>query len=60
MELNPVVRGWTNYYGRFYRSKCVQVLRHLNDALTTWVRRKYRKFRCREHRSMYWLGGITQ
>ena len=30
---NPVVRGWMNYYGRFYRSKCVQVLRHFNEAL---------------------------
>src|SRR5262249_28664322 len=27
--MNPVVRGWMNYYGRFYRSKCVQVLRHI-------------------------------
>ena len=31
--VNPSVRGWLNYYGRFYRSKCVQVLRHLNEAL---------------------------
>src|SRR5262249_28114022 len=23
--MNPVVRGWMNYYGRFYRSKCAQV-----------------------------------
>jgi RNA-directed DNA polymerase len=30
---NPVVRGWINYYGPFYRSKCVQVLRHFNEAL---------------------------
>ena len=29
---NPTVRGWMNYYGRFYRSKCVQVLRYLNLA----------------------------
>ena len=36
-----VVRGWMNYYGRYYRSKCVQVLRHLNEALAAWVRRKY-------------------
>ena len=21
-----------NYYGRFYRSKCIQVLHHLNEA----------------------------
>ena len=31
--VNPTVRGWVNYYGRFYRSKCVHVLRHLNVAL---------------------------
>ena len=52
---NPAVRGWMNYYGRFYRSKCVQVLRHLNKALARWARRKYRRFRRRERASMYWL-----
>lgn len=30
---DPVVRGWMNYYGRFYRSKCVQVLRHPSVAV---------------------------
>ncbi len=58
--VNPVVRGWMNYYGRFYRSKCVQVLRHLNEALAAWERRKYRKFRRRERASMYWLGRIAR
>lgn len=58
--VNPVVRGWMNYYGRFYRSKCVQVLRHLNEALAAWVRRKYRKFRRRERASMYWLGRVAR
>jgi RNA-directed DNA polymerase len=58
--VNPVVRGWMNYYGRFYRSKCVQILRHLNEALAAWVRRKYTKFRRRERASMYWLGRIAR
>ena len=57
---NPVVRGWLNYYGRFYRSKCVQVLRHLNVALAAWVRRKYKRFRRRERASMHWLGCIAR
>lgn len=57
---NPVVRGWMNYYGRFYRSKCVQVLRHLNVALAAWVRRKYTRFRHRERASMHWLGRIAR
>lgn len=57
---NPMVRGWMNYYGRFYRSKCVLVLRHLNVALAAWVRRKYTRFRRRERASMYWLGRVAR
>jgi group II intron reverse transcriptase/maturase len=57
---NPKVRGWANYYGRFYRSKFVQVLRHFNAALAAWVRRKYKRFRRRERASVHWLGRIAQ
>jgi RNA-directed DNA polymerase len=58
--VNPVVRGWMNYYGRFYRSKCVQVLRHVNGALAAWARRKFKRLRRRERASMHWLGGIAR
>jgi RNA-directed DNA polymerase len=57
---DPIVRGWVNYYGRFSRSKCVQVLRHLNEALARWVRRKFTRLRKREHASMLWLAGVAQ
>lgn len=57
---NPAVRGWMNYYGRYYRSRCVQVLRHLNEALAAWARRKYRRLRRRERASMHWLGTIAR
>jgi RNA-directed DNA polymerase len=58
--VNPKIRGWVNYYGRFYRSKCVHVLRHLNAALAAWARRKYKRFRRRERASMHWLGRIAR
>ena len=59
--VNPVVRGWMNYYGRFYRSKCIQVLRHLNEVLGAWVRWKYHhRFKRRERASMHWLGRIAR
>jgi RNA-directed DNA polymerase len=58
--VNPYVRGWMNYYGRYYRSMVVQVLRTLNGALAAWVRRKYTRFRNRERASMYWLGRIAR
>ncbi len=58
--IDPAVRGWMHYYGRFYRSKCVQVLRSVNVALARWARRKYKRFRRRERASMHWLGRIAQ
>jgi RNA-directed DNA polymerase len=58
--VHPVVRGWLNYYGRFYRSRCVQVLRHLNEALAAWARRKYKRFWRRERASVHWLGRIAR
>jgi len=57
---NPSVRGWMNYYGRFYRSQCVHVLRYLNGALSAWARRKFKRFRRRERASLHWLGRIAQ
>jgi group II intron reverse transcriptase/maturase len=58
--VNPVVRGWTNYYGRFYRSKWIQVMRHLERALVAWVCRKFRRFRRRERAATHWLGRVAR
>lgn len=57
---NPVIRGWITYYGRFYKSELYSVLRHLNRALVSWVRRKYKKFAIHQRRATYWLGRIAR
>lgn len=57
---DPYVRGWMNYYGRFYRSRCVEVLRRLNNALVRWACRKYKRFRRRERAATHWLGRIAK
>jgi group II intron reverse transcriptase/maturase len=54
--IDPVVRGWMTYYGQFYRSKCILVLRHLNRVLEKWARRKFKRFRRRERAAAHWLG----
>jgi hypothetical protein len=41
------LRDWMNHYGRFYRSKCVQVLRRLNEALARRAQRKFKRFSLR-------------
>ena len=39
------VRGWLQYYGRFYRSECQRVLQSLNLALARWAHRKFKTLR---------------
>jgi RNA-directed DNA polymerase len=40
---NPVLRGWANYYGRFYASAMRPLWRHVNDYLVRWMQRKYKR-----------------
>lgn len=57
---NPVIRGWINYYGRFYKSELYSVLKYLNQALIRWVQRKYKKFENHKQRGTAWLGQIAR
>ena len=34
---NPIIQGWINYYGRFYRSVLIKVLRRINAYLVRWA-----------------------
>jgi RNA-directed DNA polymerase len=42
-RINPIVRGWMNYYGRFFRSKLHPLLKRINGYLVRWARKKYRR-----------------
>jgi RNA-directed DNA polymerase len=57
---NPIIRGWINYYGRFYKSRLNTVLRHLNGALVHWVRRKYKRFSRHRRNAEHWLGRLAR
>ena len=46
-EINPIVRGWINYYGRFYRTELILTLKRINDYLMRWAMRKYKRLRAR-------------
>ena len=56
---NPIIRGWINYYGRFYKSEMYSILRHVDRALVRWVRKKYKRYRNHQRRATYWLGKIA-
>ena len=57
---NSVIRGWINYYGRFYKSELYSVLKHMDRALARWAQRKFKKLRRRQRRAMHWLGKIAR
>lgn len=51
-DLNRVVRGWVNYYGRFARSSLQRVLAHINMRLVKWCMKKYNKWK---GKALRWL-----
>ncbi len=58
--VNPFVRGWVNYYGRFYKSALTPVLRSLERSLVYWVRRKFKRLRNHQRNAVHWLGRVAQ
>ena len=52
--LNPIVSGWIQYYGRFYRSTIYPLLQRINTYLRRWAGRKYRRLRAHKRFMRWW------
>ena len=44
-QLNPLLRGWIAYYGRYAPSALYPLLRYVNQTLVAWVMRKFKRFK---------------
>jgi RNA-directed DNA polymerase len=58
--INPTVRGWLNYYGRFNKSIVVRALYTVNRYLLRWAVRKYKRFRLNPVAAWSWLGRVAR
>src|SRR6266536_1295474 len=58
--INPIVRGWINYYGRFYRSKLIALLRRIDDYLVRWAMKKYKRLRGHPPRARRMLASVQR
>ena len=58
-EINPVVRGWMQYYGAFYRSALLPLLRRINAYLMRWLRNKYKRLRGRKMAQRAWAEAVA-
>jgi RNA-directed DNA polymerase len=59
-KVNPIVRGWINYYGRFYKSMLYPLLRRINDYLVRWAMQKYKRLHRHGNRARRWLRVIAE
>lgn len=56
---NPILRGWLEYYGRFYPSALYPVLRHFNRTLVAWAMKKFRRLKGHKIRASRFLQGLA-
>jgi len=53
--VNPIIRGWINYYGVYYRSALYRIFNHFDVSLSRWTRKKYRHLKGHRTRACEWL-----
>jgi group II intron reverse transcriptase/maturase len=57
--INPIVRGWMNYYGAFHPSALHPFLERINAYLMRWLRKKFERFRGRWKAAKAWKRAVT-
>jgi RNA-directed DNA polymerase len=57
---NPILQGWSNYYGRFYPSAMRVIWKHFNSYLVQWVRRKYKRYASHKTRAYKYLNCLAR
>jgi group II intron reverse transcriptase/maturase len=59
-DVNPVLRGWLNYFTVFYPSAVIPLGRRMDRHLMRWARRKYKRLERSEKRARAWLKGVRK
>jgi RNA-directed DNA polymerase len=57
--INPIVRGWMTYYGRYYRTALDRLLKRINTYLVRWAQRKYKRLRP-FRKALRWWARLTE
>ena len=59
-KLNPILRGWMGYYGRYTPSALTQLHAYVNQTLHAWVMRKFKRFHGRKTRAGKFLKRVAR
>jgi Putative transposase/Group II intron, maturase-specific domain len=59
-QINPLLRGWIGYYGRYSRSALYPLIRYVNLTLLAWAMRKFKRFRAHKVRAGRFLERLAR
>jgi RNA-directed DNA polymerase len=59
-RINPLLRGWIAYYGRYAPSALYPLLRYINLTLRDWVMRKFKRFAASKSRAGCFLKRLAR
>lgn len=59
-EINPIIRGWINYYGKYNRSELRYSLQQIDNYLVRWSKSKYKQLRGRQVKAAKRLRQLSQ
>ncbi len=58
--LNPFIRGWVNYYGKFRKSEMNSIFQLLRRRLVRWARKRYKRYKTSVNRAYKWLETVRK
>lgn len=56
--LNPMIRGWVHYYGKFKMYELTKVFRLLSKRLVWWARKRYKRYKTSIKKGYKWLARV--
>jgi RNA-directed DNA polymerase len=59
-RLNPLLRGWIEYYGRYTPSALSAMHRYVNQTLLRWAMRKFKRFKAHKVRASHFLQRLVR
>jgi len=59
-HLEPYIRGWINYYGRFRISALNPMFQLLRQKLVWWARKRYKRYKTNLNKAYLWLERIRK
>ena len=58
--LNPMIRGWVHYYGKFKMYELTKVFRLLSRRLVWWARKRYKRYKTSIRKAYKWLARVRK